>query len=515
MSADADAPVVVIGAGPTGSAAALLLAGYGVPVLVLDRWPTVYPRPRAVHLDDEAHRILGRLGVAGEFAAISRPALGLRLVDRDLRVLAEFQRSTAIGRHGFPEANMFDQPELEALLRARLTGHPQITFRGRTEVTGVAQDAGGVRVGYTATDTGATGSCRARYVLGCDGAGSLVRESIGSRMRDFGFDQRWLVIDVETGADLGQWEGVHQVCDPGRAATYMRVGRTRYRWEFRLLPGETARDYRDPARLLPLLAPWTAGVPAEELKFVRLAEYTFRAQVADRWRDRRVFLLGDAAHLTPPFIGQGMGAGLRDAANLSWKLASVLSGALAGRDLDTYEAERKPHVRTMIRFAKLVGTAMTEGGETGTLLRRVIAPRLHRLPGLSARVLDSRTPALSRTSLVVRSPLGRGLPGTLCPNAVLPDGRRFDDAALGRFAIVTGVEPSAAQRAEVERRRGLVVIAEPGDELHRWLRRGRTTAALVRPDGTVLRTARTPAPLCAALPDLSRAAFPAAPGKTC
>ena len=146
-----------------------------------------------------------------------------------------------------------------------------------------------------------------------------------------------------------------------------------------------------------------ANVRPDDLELVRVTEYTFRAQLADRWRRGRIFLLGDAAHLTPPFIGQGMGAGLRDAANLAWKLAGVLDGSLPANVLDTYEQERKPHAQHMIRLALGVGRSMTAGGELGDLIRRFVVPRLHRLPGLSAKVLDSKTPALRRTALVRRS----------------------------------------------------------------------------------------------------------------
>src|SRR5262249_55136864 len=154
-----------------------------------------------------------------------------------------------------------------------------------------------VRIDSVNRATGEHETILAEYVLGCDGANSLVRAVIATTVRDLDFAQRWLVVDVATDADLAEWEGVHQVCDPVRAATYMRVGKTRYRWEFRLRSGETADDYRDIAALRPLLSPWTKTVPLQELEIVRVAEYTFRAQIADRWRDGRVFLLGDAAHL--------------------------------------------------------------------------------------------------------------------------------------------------------------------------------------------------------------------------
>ena len=491
--------MVIVGAGPTGLAAATLLAQYGVGCLVLERWESVYPQPRAVHLDDEVYRILARLGLGEEFASISWPCRGLRLVDRDMRVLAEFRRDRAHSRHGYPQASMFDQPELEAILRANLKQYGAAAIRGGAEVTALIQEADGVRVGFTDAG-GRPDSVRAQYVLGCDGAGSLVRASIGATMRDLRFAQRWLVADVATVADLGQWEGAHQVCDPVRAATYMRVGKTRYRWEFRLAPGEAAGDYREMARLHPLIAPWTKDVPAGELDIVRVAEYTFRAQVADRWRDRRVFLLGDAAHLTPPFIGQGMGAGLRDAMNLTWKLAGVLTGTLPEHALDSYEEERKPHSTAMIRLAKLIGAAMTQGGELGNLLRRMVAPRLHLLPGLNKQILDSQTPALRRSGLVVRPRLRPTLAGRLCPNAILDGSRHFDDVAAGRFAIVTSTSPSAAQRAAIGRRGAVLVPAQPGSELYGWLRAGRAAAAVIRPDGTVLRSGRDLAGLSAGLP---------------
>ncbi|MGD1282789.1 bifunctional 3-(3-hydroxy-phenyl)propionate/3-hydroxycinnamic acid hydroxylase [Mycobacterium seoulense] len=490
-------PVVIVGAGPTGVTAATLLAQYGVDCLVLDRWPGVYPQPRAVHLDDEIYRIVARLGLADEFAAISRPTLGLRLVDSRFRTLAEFNRDPGHSVHGFPQANMFDQPELEALLRANLERHPAAELRGNAEVTDVVMGGPRIRVTFTDRSDGALHQVEADYLLGCDGANSLVRARIGSAMRDLNFQQRWLVVDIATDADLGQWDGVHQLCDPNRAGTYMRIGPARYRWEFQLLAGETANDFDTLDRLRPLIRPWTSTVPIGELTLVRVAEYTFRAQIADRWRRGNVFILGDAAHLTPPFIGQGMGAGLRDADNLAWKIAGVHHGTLAPEVLESYQQERKPHTRSMLRLALSVGWAMTGGGRLGNAARRAVLPRLRLLPGLRDKVVDSRTPALHHSALVRKPLRPRRLAGTLCPNAPLGEGQRLDDVLGTRFALISTARPGANDEAALRRRNVAVLIAEADSPLAAWLHRGHATAALLRPDRTVARAGRDVTGVCA------------------
>lgn len=494
-------PVAIIGTGPTGMVAASLLSRFGIESLVLDRWNDVFMQPRAVHLDDEIYRILGDLGIADHFSSISRPGRGLRLIDRDMHTIAEFARDPDSTPHGYPPANMFDQPELEQILRTAMNEYDSVTFRGNVEVTDVANRRQHAVVRYIDRTSGERHNITADYVLGCDGANSTVRARIGSKMRDLGFEQRWLVIDVATDHDLQQWDGVHQLSDPDRAGTYMRIGARRYRWEFRLHDGETTADYADFGSVRPLIAPWISGTVNADIELIRVAEYTFRAQVADRWRDRRVFLLGDAAHLTPPFIGQGMGTGVRDAKNLVWKLAGVLRGVLPESALESYQQERAPHAESMIKLAVTVGWAMTGGGARSAALRQRLFPLVTRLPVVSNRVTDSATPALRSSPYVRRTPAQRrGLAGTLCPNATLGDGRRFDDVAPDQFVVVTLTAPTDGQRREIHRRGAQVLEVTTSSVLGRWLRRGHATAALVRPDKTVMATSRSLAALHTVVP---------------
>jgi 3-(3-hydroxy-phenyl)propionate hydroxylase len=467
---DVQEPVIIVGAGPVGCTAALLLADSGIPVTLLERHTQPHPLPRAVHLDDEVARILGRIGVSDGFLAHSRPGSGLRLLDARHRVMAEFSRDHKAGVHGFPQANMFHQPDLEELLFARVAEHPLIDFRRGAEVCGLdgaasPLTAAPVRVSTLVAEEPQifTGT----VVLGCDGANSTIREIAGVPMEDLRFTERWLVVDIRAEGGLDTWDGVEQVCDPARPATFMQVAGDRYRWEFQLRDGEDEAALITPGSLGRLLQPWTGRGDLAGLEITRSASYTFRARLAARFQDGRVFLLGDAAHLTPPFIGQGLAAGLRDADNLAWKLAHVLTGR-AGTDLlATYDTERRPHARATVKKAVRVGWAMTGGQDRAAAVRRIALAAAVRSEHVRQAMASTTTPRLKTGALqqAPRRPLPSGVPAALRPGSLIPnplvqacDGppTRLDAILAGRTAVLTARRPDPPL-TDFCRRHGLVL----------------------------------------------------------
>lgn len=339
--------VLVAGFGPVGAALAALLGRYGVSTLVVDRTHDVLLMPRAIALDNEALRILQMAGL--DDSAFAR--IGIPEVRMHCPWTGEFGRVNTSGSiDGHPKLVTFYQPDLEQALRRQVATFGGVQVVGGQELLDLRQDGDGV----TATLRDAAGAqreVRARYLVGADGASSRVRTLIGQDFQGQTYAEDWLIVDAGR-RERKAIDHVEFVCDPARPTPHMPAPGGRERWEFMLRPGETREEMESPEKVAELLAPW---IGPEELVIERKAVYRFHARCCERFRDGRVFLVGDAAHITPPFVGQGLVAGLRDAANLGWKLAWVLRGHAGPGLLDSYDQERRPHAKKMIDLARLMG----------------------------------------------------------------------------------------------------------------------------------------------------------------
>ena len=338
--------VAIVGYGPVGAALAILLGQQGHRVLVLERYREPYPLPRAVHYDHEAARILQSCGVAEECSEIVEPAEVYEFRNANGETLIRFGR-LGNGLSGWPQSSMFSQPELEAVLFARVERLASVDVRRGCVVTGLAAEDDTVVV---RTDSGAV---RARYVVGCDGANSTVRSLVGIDMNDRAFFYDWLVVDVVFDEPRVFDPPNVQICDPVRPTTVVSGGPGRRRWEFMARPDESVDELNEEATAWRLLEPFDAR--PDNARLEKHAVYRFQARWAEEWRRGHVLLAGDAAHQTPPFAGQGLCAGLRDASNLWWKLDLVLRGLAPDALLDTYGRERGPHAQAVIELAIEMG----------------------------------------------------------------------------------------------------------------------------------------------------------------
>jgi flavoprotein hydroxylase len=494
--------VAIIGYGPVGAALAILLGQLGRRVLVLERHRQPYPLPRAVHYDHEAARILQACGVAERCSKIVEPAEIYEFQNAERRPLIRFGR-IGNGVSGWPQSSMFSQPELEAVLFDRVAELPAVTVRRGAGLVDLA-DAGDAMMLHL--DDGE--AVRARYVVGCDGANSTVRDRIGVPMTDRVFFYDWLVVDVVFNEPRVFDPLNVQICDPARPTTVVSGGPGRRRWEFMALPGESIEFLNDETTAWRLLEPWDARPDNSVLE--KHAVYRFQARWVEEWRRGRVLLAGDAAHQTPPFAGQGLCAGLRDAMNLAWKLDLVVRGLAPDALLDTYGRERGPHAEAVIELAMDMGKliCVADPDEAAARDEAFIAT-------YDGSVTDV-PPFPSITDGIVLS----GSPGAgelfIQGEVEGPGGRtRFDDAVGAGWRLITLAD--AGLDAETSdwfaRIGGMIVTLGCGDSkvvdadaaYRTWLGDHIAVAVLQRPDFSVFGTAATPSDISPLLRSLRSA----------
>ena len=494
-----DADVVIVGYGPVGQALAALLGRAGHRVAVFERYQDIYRMPRAVHLDHEIMRLLQSLGLADVLAEEMVPVDDYQWFGADGESLLRFDRQ-GLAPSGWEASYMFFQPELEAAIHRHACVPSGVTVeRGwvaeelkdaRHHVELTLRRVGEEEPGQLAR-TGEYRTVRAKWLVGADGANSFVREAAGIGRRDLGFQERWLVVDAEPYdmAALGHLPIASQRCDPARPTTIVQSGPRHRRWEFMLLPHEQPGDFEEPERVWALLEPWYRP---EDGPLTRSTVYEFRSMVAERMRKGRVLIAGDAAHLTPPFLGQGLCSGLRDAANMAWKLDLVLRGVAHERLLGTIEAERQPQNEAVIRLAIELGKVVCQldpdlAAERDAMLRAAGPPPPLELAPLTAGLLHQ--------------PIGEPDPlaGTLSVQGIVEHGSRIgrldDVVGQGFQLIVAEGEPldalSRRERNLLDLIGAAIVSLDPSaphgvhdrdGRLTSWLAEHNAHAVLVRPD---------------------------------
>jgi len=325
-----------------------LLGTYGVEVLLVERNPATVSEPRAVSIDDESLRTMQAAGVVDAVLGGIVGGYGSEYYGRSGRMFLRVEPTEQ--PYGYPRRNAFRQPLLEAQLRDALRRFPHVTTAFSSAVREFVESASGVRVHL---DGAVSGSFDCDYLIGCDGAGSTVRTALGVKLQGRSFEESWLILDLDNARAPSR--NTYVFCDPARACIALPGPNDTRRFEIKLHPNETAEQMLRPEVVSDFLARFGAAAGST---LIRKVVYKFHARVAERWGSRRVFLAGDAAHLTPPFAGQGMNSGVRDAHNLAWKLASVVTGRLGPRLLETYEAERRDHAQQMIQLALIMGRIM-------------------------------------------------------------------------------------------------------------------------------------------------------------
>lgn len=494
--------VAVIGYGPTGATAANLLGALGLKVLVIERDPDVYGRARAISTDEEVLRIWQSVGLAQRLQQDMLPDRPVSFVDASGRA---FYETTIAGRGcGHPPQQFIYQPAVDTVLREGVQRFPNVEVLLEHESLRTLDKGDHVELLLADLRADVMKRVRASYVIAADGGSSPTRGLLGVGYAGKTYAERWVVIDTKV---LQQWDAHDRLrfhCNPERPTVDCPTPLGHHRWEFPARAGEADANLVSDPSVWKVLN--DQGLTREHVEVLRAVVYSHHVRVADRWRVGRVFLAGDAAHAMPPWIGQGMSAGVRDVANLCWKLAAVHRGRAPQSLLDSYEAERKPHVIEVTRRATLVGRVITERRTAVAALRNVALTTITRIPGVAVRaqrvfwIPDAR---YERGFFVRRR--RRDAAGWLIPQPMVTrDGERvrLDDVLDRRWALLCNGTPP--QEARAWSALGVPVLGL-GHDLHdhtgtltAWLRAKDATAVIVRPDGFIYAAAtsdhRLPAP---------------------
>jgi 3-(3-hydroxy-phenyl)propionate hydroxylase len=357
------ADVVVVGLGPAGLLACILLGQKGYNVVAVERWPSPYALPRAVTFDHEIARILSSLGInADNDETIDYHDDHYFWINKEKEILLEVDWKSK-ANDGWRNRYWFSQPQLEERMRGIISSLPNVKTMSGFEVDSYTQDENGVTLTYqqvrqegfmaVAVEGGETGTVKAKWGIGSDGANSFVRRSVGYEFIDLNFYYDWIVVDLTPDVMPKYWTAHYQICDPARPTTVVPGGPGRRRWEFMVLPGEDPQEMAKPEKVWPLLEPF--GLTPDNAKLDRSVAWRFQGKYLENWRAGRTVMVGDAAHLMPPFAGEGMCAAFRDVYNLAWRLDLVLKAKSTDQLIEEWSSERRENAKWYINFSVDLG----------------------------------------------------------------------------------------------------------------------------------------------------------------
>ena len=465
--------VTIVGLGPAGGTLANLLAMHGFSILILDREKSFYPLPRAVHFDDEIMRVFQTIGITKDFLKHTIINKGTKFVNSKDKVILDWPRPKKITDNGWYPSYRFHQPDLEKKLRKKLKNYKKVSIEQNSEVKKIINSKNQVDIIYANISSHKEYIVRSKYLVGCDGANSITRKQIKTTMDNLGFTQKWAVVDLILKKKKNNLpDRTIQYSNPKQPATYCRNVGKRRRWEFAIKKNHSDKKVLSERYIWNFLKPW---LKKSEAIIERKTIYTFESAIARKWRKGRVFIAGDAAHLMPPFMGQGMCAGIRDASNLAWKIANCLRNKFNETLLNTYQSERSLNVKEYIE------TTMRMGEFVNAVESIQITDNI-RSDNKGIKSMQS-----------IKPKLGKGLGnlkdknrGKTFPQFKLKNNKTLDNnfSKKGMIVLSSDANPKTSKDYSI-------LKAKNFSNVSRYLKNIKSKAILVRPDRFILASARS------------------------
>mgnify|MGYP001158069960 CR=1 FL=1 len=467
--------VIIIGLGPVGAVVANLLAPFNISILIIEKNKMIHPTPRAIHFDGEVMRIFQNIGLSSYIKKIARPSFqGMHFVDKNNKTLLVRKANKDIGDQGWYNNWYFFQPELEKILRNGLNRFNNVSFRLGENLIKIKDFKNNCILTTNCGVSNKKKSYLGKWIIGCDGTKSLVSNKISKKVTDFGFDEKWLVIDLNIKKNSVRAKKLPnytvQHCNPIRPMTRCCISSSKRRWEIKIHPNDDLKKILQKKFLWSILSPWLTPDDAE---IERAQIYTFHSIIKNKWRKNNMVIAGDSAHQSPPFLGQGLCAGIRDASSLAWRLARIINGRADNSLLDSYTNERKKHVLEFIKLATRCGELINTGKKS-----------------LINKYFNSSLKENNASFNYPKPQLGKGVweYGKIPLGQITPQfffrKRLLDDKAIYKFILLENcnLKNNLQNQDKKLLKEFEIIIISANKEIKSWLKTINAHVALIRPD---------------------------------